>query len=48
MYGFFTMAFTAAGGKNKGRAVGLAVGFTVDFLGAWAIVFFAVVLPLLA
>jgi hypothetical protein len=41
-------ALTGAGRKNKGRAVGLGLGFTVGFLGAWAMDFLAVVLPLLA
>jgi hypothetical protein len=47
-YGLLTTVLAAAGGKNKGCTVGLAVGFTVGFLGAWAILFLAVVLPLRA
>jgi hypothetical protein len=43
-----TTTLAGTGGKNKGRTVGLGVGFTVDFLGAWAIAFLVVVLPLLA
>jgi hypothetical protein len=47
-YGFVTTVLTTAGGKNKGRTVGLGVGFTVDFLGAWAMLFLTVVFPFLA
>jgi hypothetical protein len=45
-FGFATIGF--AGGKNNGRTVGLGLGFTAVFFGAWAMLFLTVVFPFLA
>jgi hypothetical protein len=39
---------TGAGGKNNGRTVGLGLGLTAGFFGAWEMLFLIVVFPFLA